>query len=263
MKYRGLIFLALVTLIFFLSYSIPPLYAVNQHTYYPHGLWLSGADYLEYDWYSRTQPAHLAFSLLIAGLNKAGLLAAGSTLIEVLLSLALIGGWWLQIYAVLTDLHEQKFTWPRPLSRLFLASVILGGVIVSWVLWWEMYFWIQTTGFRPRLHFFTLTGGFAGQYIFGGYLQPSEFGILMLLGVGLIHLRRPAWAVILFAIAATFQFSYFIHASIMVLIVVVWLYRTGQRTRTLRSALLYAALTLPTFVYALSFSINQPEAAEA
>jgi hypothetical protein len=96
-------------------------------------------------------------------------------------------------------------------------------------------------------------GGVAGQRLLGTVLQPSVFGAFLLLSVGLFLERRPLWAAVAIAVAATVHPTYLLSSAFLVL---AYLWLSWRESHSLRPAfalgLLALLLVLPIIVYTLT-----------
>jgi hypothetical protein len=105
-------------------------------------------------------------------------------------------------------------------------------------------------------------GGFAGQRLLGTVLQPSSFGVFLLLSIQQFLEDRPYRAVIAAAVAATVHPTYLLSAGILTLAYIVVEIRAGKDYR--RAALIGGlALILVLPILAYSTSSFFPTAADA
>ncbi len=74
----------MLTGVFFSTQPTVGLYFDNQVTYFLQGLRLSGQNpWLEADWFSQTRSLHIAFTLLVAGLDRLGILPQAMALLDI------------------------------------------------------------------------------------------------------------------------------------------------------------------------------------
>lgn len=243
-----------------------PLYYGNQHTYFPAGLARAGQEYLQADWFAGTRPPHVAFTYLVEILARLDILGAGVAAIQTLLEVALLAAIWL----VLAGIHGQLLAGRPGSERAWLAlttvsfSLIVLGMqyegapldLISDHAGEEVVNLGQTWEHTFRLE------GLAHQYIWGRYLQPSEFGILILLAIGVMLFERWRLGALLCGAATIMHAGYLPHAGLLVLVGAAWLYRGGRRRTALETLVIYGICALPVAVYALSFSFD-PGRAEA
>lgn len=81
--------------------------------------------------------------------------------------------------------------------------------------------------------------------------------------MALMQIGNVRFAFALFGFAALMHFSYFIHTSVLALVGLLWLFRSGQRVLTIQSAAIYSLFAIPAVAYASSIAFHQPDAAEA
>jgi hypothetical protein len=211
---------ALAILTLGLAYSQSPLFSSNQNQYFLHGAARAGIGFLRQDWLAGTAdptpvftglvewtyrllpPAafHLEY-LLLFGVYLAGLWLLADTAF----GLRATGGRTLLFLVLVVALHSAAL-------RL-IQSRLLGE---SWEYLWD--------------------GGVAGQRLLGPVFQPSTFGVLLLLSLGLFVRGRAAWAVAAAALAASVHPTYLLPAAILVLAYCLVLWREEHSLR--RPALL-------------------------
>src|SRR5947209_4063362 len=73
-----------------------------------------------------------------------------------------------------------------------------------------------------------LQAGVAGQYVLGGMLQPSVFGVLLVVAVCLFARDRPASAVVCVALAVAVHSTYLLPAGLLTLGFLAALVREGR-----------------------------------
>jgi len=224
----------LAALAFGLAYSQAPLYTSNQNQYFLHAAARTGAGSLSQDWLANTADPTPVFSWLVEVTYR--LLPPAAFYLEYLALLAVyLAAAWLIADSV----------WPLRGSRLrvlfFLAILTLlhsaalrqvQGQLLGEA--WE-YLW---------------DGGLAGQRVLGPVLQPSVFGVLLLLSLALYVRGHPAWAAAAAALAACVHPTYLLAAALLVL---VYAALEWQRTRRLlagvRIGLLALLIVLPILTY--------------
>jgi hypothetical protein len=265
MRIRVLIFVVLIPLLFIVSARFYGLYNSNQNSSFAYGLYFSGEEFLDRDWYSHTQPNHLLFSYLVSGLNRLGILSAGAQLIELSLALCLVLALWGQVYCVARDMAPENSAPGWRFDPLLASATIFGVMVLAWSWRDRLETALQSLGIEcfsvdTILNF---KDGLAGQYIFAGYLQPSEFGILILAAIVLVQWERWRIAIFLLGLAAAMHSSYLLHAGVLVAISLGWLLRHGQRSLVMPGAVVFGLLTAPFFLYGLTFMLSQPDSAEA
>lgn len=267
----GLRILAAATSASFLTiYAIKrhDLFYSNQNTYFPAALYRSGREFLQHDWFAQTRPPHLFFTYLIAALDRLQLLSIGVAVLEVLLEAALLLSIWLIAGGLLRklarnsdpNLQESSYValtsivfsllllgLQRPAALRDLLDALHGGDLFEMGRIWEREF---------------LLVGLAAQYIWGSYLQPSEFGILLLLSIGVMLHERWRLGALLAGLATVMHAGYLPHAALLVLATAAWLYRSERRRVSSQLIAIFGVVALPVVIYALTFAF-QPEAARA
>lgn len=192
-----LVFLFWAT-IFTLAYAQSPLYTSNQNQYFLHGLARAGVGYLSADWLANTIDPTPVFSGLVyltyrilpwppifyiyfgifAGIYLFSLLGIATEIFGIGGTRAKRG----MFLAVLVGLHSA--------AARYLIVRALG---VSWA--------------------YLLDGGVAGQRLLGSVLQPSTFGVLLVLSIYLFLRRKLAWAVVCLILASTVHPTYLLSAA--------------------------------------------------
>ena len=168
---------------------VPPVFPVdNQNTYLLSGLAGSGYGQLSADWMSTTTSPFLVFSWLVGGLNAIGLVP-GTRGASVLLALVFALG-------CVTIFRSRDAGSAGGWGPLCLFVLLLSVVAI---------------------HDTFMLRGMAGQYVLGMYLQPSEFGVLMVLAVALFAAGRPISPHVCAALAGLFHQSYLLPGAFLVL----------------------------------------------
>jgi len=232
-------------IIHFLAFNQPPdLFFSNQHSYFPHGIALAGQrPFTQVDWYSQTQPAHIVFTYYLALLETLHSLAVGAYLTEMLLAFTLLIAIYLLVKWYYNALSENILFLSAPPKPEYIAAIWLLFII-----------WLPIVNLN----------GLAAQGIFSGYLQPSDFGTLILLALALIAFERYWLAVILCGVASLFQASYLIHTSAIVGILCVYLLISDKDwKRALSLGVLYALIVAPIAVYSYNLSLGPIDGADA
>ena len=225
---------ALAILAFGLAYGQSPLYTSNQNQYFLHGAAEAGIGFLSEDWLANTADPTPAFSWIVEWTFR--LLPPAAFYLEYLLLFGVyLAGLWL-LGDALFELRTSRMR-----ALLFLALVVvlhsvalreIQGRLLGET--WE-YLW---------------DGGVAGQRLLGSVLQPSAFGVFLLLSVGLFAQGRMAWACAAAAAAAVVHPTYLLPAAILVLTycLIVWREERSLR-RPVLLGLLALALVTPILLY--------------
>jgi hypothetical protein len=102
--------------------------------------------------------------------------------------------------------------------------------------------------------------GVAGQYVLGATLQPSAFGVLLVVAVCLFVRGRPYLAGACVAVAATAHATYLLPGAMLTLGFLTALLREGRRKEALALGAFTLVLVLPITVYTLlAFRPSSPE----
>jgi hypothetical protein len=244
---KSLLFFLLGTILFTLAYAQDPLYTSNQNQYFLQGLARTGFGCLKGDWLANTLDPTPIFSVLVAVTHQIcpwegvyylyfGLLAAIYlySLLGIMAELygvvrSPVGRW--MALALLVSLHSAALR--------FGLTQWLGGV-------WDYLF----------------DGGVAGQRVLGAVLQPSTFGVFLLLSIYFFLRRRAVWAVITLVLAPVVHPTYLLSAAVLTL---VYMGLSFLESRELRRPFLigFGALVgvLPILVYTYQvFGPTTPEA---
>ena len=224
----------LAVLAFGLAYGQSPLYTSNQNQYFLHGAARAGIGFLSEDWLANTADPTPVFSWIVEWTYR--LLPPAAFYLEYLL---LFGVYLAGLWILADALFELRTSRTRAL--VFLAFIVILHSAALRVVQgrllgetWE-YLW---------------DGGVAGQRLLGTVLQPSSFGVFLLLSVGLFARGRFAWACASAALAASVHPTYLLPAAILVLAYCLIVWRQDRRLRRpLLLGLLALALVTPIVLY--------------
>jgi hypothetical protein len=221
--------------LFAVAHGQSPAFYSNQHQYLLHGLAKAGLGHLNEDWLANTHDPTPTFSTLVAVTYKAAgtfglhalyfvLLGAyfegARRLVEALPHFPTGGGARGLFLALFLAVHA---------CVLRVASAWLTGVDYPWY----------------------LQAGLAAQYLLGPGLQPSAFGVLLVVSLAAYANGRPVLAAGLAAAAAVMHSTYLLPAGLLTLGYMVGLIREGERWRALAAGLFALAVVLPAIVYNL------------
>lgn len=234
----NLAFIVLCTVFFALAYSQAPLFTSNQNQYFLQGLAKAGVGQLSEDWLVNTLDPTPVFSGIVY------------------FTYQLFG--WLPIFYI--------YFWI--LAGVYLFSLIgtadqIWGIKKDRQIYYS--FILLFTGLHAAALRFLLVrafgahwaylfdGGFAGQRLLGEVLQPSTFGVLLLLSINLFLKRKYYWAIVPLVLAATVHPTYLLSAAVLTAIymgVVLW------EKRDLKTAFIIGLLALlgvlPILIHTLS-----------
>jgi hypothetical protein len=229
-----------------LAYGQAPLYTSNQNQYFLHGLAQAGRGLLAEDWLANTADPTPVFTWLVAFTARYLPQAAFYIYYFLLFSV--------YVYS-LRRIADRLFGIDRSRAArwLFIALVFATHSAAMRVLLgrglggdWQYLF----------------DGGLAGQRLLGTVLQPSSFGVFLLLSVQQFLEGRPYRAVLAAAVAATVHPTYLLSAAVLTFAYMFAEIRAHKSyNQALRIGALALALVLPILVY--SFRSFIPSAADA
>src|SRR5262245_10035499 len=223
------------------SWEVRPLFFSNQNTYFVQGLRLAGVPGLQQDWLSQTRSPHIAFTWLVAALQTLGILQPGAQVIELLLQLGLVWAFW--IFSARHNSREPV----RDLRVRFMICAVFLVLLTERGIWSLIFSW----------------GGLASQYLYFGYLQPSEFGIFILMALAFLTLERYRLAIGLLVLATTFHVSYLLPCGVVAVTIAADRMYAGQKGEAFLLLALFGAGVVPIFAYALSFGGDAATVARA
>lgn len=232
-------YIGVTTLIFAIAFTQDPIYVSNQTTKFLQGLAQAGLGNLQEDWLANTIDPLPVFTFLVRW------------------SYTLFGKFIFYVYPLaIFGIYVYSLT--SIAAKLFRINDSVSKFLVFFTLF------IAAHGIRGELFGVKLAflyEGLAEQYIIDHYFHPAVFGVLMPLSMYLFWTRKPIWAIVLLAIAATIHPAYLPSAAILTLsyMLVSW-----QRHHDWKPPLAIGALAfvgvLPVFLYmTLTF---QPTTAE-
>jgi uncharacterized protein DUF6798 len=213
------------------SWEVRPLFFSNQNTYFAQGLRLAGVPGLQHDWLSQTRSPHIAFTWLVAALQSLGILHPGAQWLELLLQLCLVLAFW-----VFSGCHNSREP-VRDLPVRFMICAVFLVLLTERGIWSRIFSW----------------GGLADQYLYFGYLQPSEFGIFILIALALLTLERYRLAIGFLVLATTFHVSYLLPCGVVAVTIAADRAYEGQRREAFLLLALFGMGVAPIVAYGLSF----------
>lgn len=222
-------------LLFGIAYTQPRLYYSNQNQYFLHGLAWGGLGHLQEDWLANTADPVPNFSGLIAFTYR--------YLHEsffYLYYIVLLGIYFHALAGIFEHLSGGRAT---RLARLgFLALVVaLHSALLRWTS-------AQLFGVDYPWYF---QAGVANQYILGAGLQPSVFGVLLVLSIATFLHGRPFLAATWLSLAAVMHSTYLLSAALLTLAYLYLLWRDQRRRDALLVGLWALLLVSPVLVYNL------------
>jgi hypothetical protein len=206
----------------------------NQNQYYLHGAAIARAGDLKNDWLANTRDPTLVFSSLVALAYS----WPGSPALSIVY-VAMLMSYFLTIDRLLNALFGVERPGRCVVMAIFLfchSAVI--RVASAWLLGKDYPWYLQA--------------GVAGQYLLGPGLQPSVFGVFLLIGMANFAEDRPyraaAWAVM----AAVFHSTYFLTAALLLLGFQTELLARGRYRTAIGSGLTALAIAAPILVYVVT-----------
>lgn len=225
------------TAAFALTYAQSPLYTSNQNQYFLHGFARAGVGYLGGDWLANTADPTPLFSALAAAF-------ASWPWLFYLVYAALMGVYLFSLLAIAGRVVDLETSARR---RLALATLVLShSAALRYAL---------ARLFSPDAEFL-LEGGVAGQRLLGAVLQPSAFGVFLVLSLALFLRRRPVLAALAAAAAAAVHPTYLLGAGILLATYVAILVRDPASRRAALSAALVGGVLLGTTAVAVFFGFR-------
>ncbi len=224
-----------LTLIFGIAHTQAPLYYSNQHQYFLHGLARAKLGDLDRDWLANTADPTPLFSGLVAFTHRN--LHDGLFHVYFLLLLGLYANSLVGIFQYLTGRN-----WWSPPGLIFLASLVLAHAGAAR---YASAHWLG----KDYPWFFQ--AGVAGQYVLGPGLQPSVFGVLLLVAVRAFLRGRPWLAIVCVGLAADMHSTYLPTAAFLTLALMAATWRRGERRLALLLGVAGLFLVMPVLAYDL------------
>jgi hypothetical protein len=221
------------------AYRQSPLFSGNQNTYFLWGLARAGFGHLSSDWLANlTDPVPL-FTALVHVVQQ-----AGSHWMFYALHGLLVAAYALSLFLLVGCVLPKRSS----VTATVVAIALLTHIHLPWA--WDAWVdalpgtfasaWTMSDWLSP-----VLTHGVAAQYILGPWLQPSAFGVLLLVSLASFVHRREFIAVGFAALAAAIHPTYLIQAVILVVGFVVALLFEGHRKGARRISVLALSLMAP------------------
>ncbi len=238
-----LVFVVLWVVLFTLAYAQSPLYTSNQNQYFLHGYARAGYGLLAEDWLSNTLDPTPVFSSLIFLTYK---LFSWPPIFY--LYFAILAGVYLFSLAGIAKIIFK--IQPQDNWLLLTVLVLLHSAALR-------YLFVRIFNADWA---YLLDGGVAGQRLLGSVLQPSAFGVLLLLAIYCFMQEKPAWTVALLALTPTLHPTYLVSAGVLTLVLMGILY---FERRSVFPPLIFGGLTfigvLPILIHAfLTFGGTDP-----
>ncbi|QJW93021.1 DUF6798 domain-containing protein [Frigoriglobus tundricola] len=231
---------------FAVAHTQSPLYYSNQNQYWLHGAAIAGYGHLAGDWLATTRDPTPLFSALVAGAYA----TAGPWLLQPAY-FALLVGYFLTARWLVAAVPGFPDTRP---ARIVFAALFTAAhaAILRWAS-------VQLSGTDYPWYF---QSGLAAQYLLGPGIQPSAFGVLLLVAVAAFAHGKPVTAAGLAALAVGCHGTYALPSALLTLGFMVALARAG-RWRTVASIGAVALLVVsPAVIYNLYQFTAPPSTAD-
>lgn len=220
-------------LVFGLGYTQAPLYYSNQNQYFLHGLAQAGRGQLDQDWLAGTRDPTPVFSRLVACTYR--YLGEGWFYV-----------WYFGIFGIyfasMTGLFD-TLAGERNSPRRRLAFIVLFLAVHAAVL---RLFCARLVGTD---YLWYLQAGVAGQYLLGPGLQPSTFGVLLVLSLYLFVSDRPIAAGFCAGLAGFMHSTYLLGGASLVLAYQFVLWRQRRRWEAALTGTVALVVVLPVLAY--------------
>lgn len=233
---RGVLAFLFGAILFGVAYTQPRLYYSNQHQYFLHGLARGGDGYLDEDWLANTADPTPVFSSLVAFTLRH--LHEDCFYIYYLL---IFGTYCLAMISIFDALSGPRAS---GLTRLVFLTA-LSTVHAALTRWLSA----QLSGVDYPWYF---QAGVANQYLLGAGLQPSVFGVLLLVSIAAFLRNRPLSAAAWAALAAVFHSTYLLSAALMTMAYLYVLVRERRLGSALLAGLLALLVVAPVLTYNLA-----------
>jgi len=223
--------------VFAVIYGQSPLYTSNQYQYFLHGLARAGFGYLGNDWLANTIDPLPIFS---------GIVFITFRLIQTCLPFYLY-------YALLMGVYL--------VGVLGIMDVVfdLGRVKTHRLMFLILFLTLHSAALRFLLSRvagvadpFLLEGGVAGQRLLGQVLQPSSFGVFLVLSIYLFLRRQPYLSLLSLAVAIYFHSIYLLSGALLVLgyMWVIWREKRNV-ARALTLGVVALIIVSPSLIYTI------------
>ncbi|HWG47678.1 MAG TPA: DUF6798 domain-containing protein [Gemmataceae bacterium] len=223
------------SIVFGVSYTQPALYYSNQNQYFLHGLAHGDCGFLQDDWLANTADPAPVFSGLVAFTYRH-------------LSEAFFYVYYLLVLGVY--FHALVGIFSRVSGRPPTGLMRLGFIAIFVALHSALLRWTSAQLFGVDYPWY-LQAGVANQYLLGAGLQPSVFGVLLLLSIYTFLQDRPLAAVTASSLAAVLHSTYLLSAALLTLSYLYILGRDKRFREVCFTALLALVIVAPVLAYNL------------
>jgi hypothetical protein len=229
---RHLLEALLLAVAFAIAHTQSPLYYSNQNQYLLHGAALGGHGHLANDWLATTRDPTPVFSALVAGAYRVHPWLLQPVYFALLMGYFLAARWLVAAVPGAVDSRAARVMF----AALFTAA---HAAILRWAS-------VQLLGADyPWL----LQAGLASQYMLGPGIQPSAFGVLLLVAVAAFAHGRALLAAALVALAVVFHGTYALHSALLTTGFMVALALDGQGRKAALAGVAALAVVAPAVGY--------------
>lgn len=226
------------------AYGQAPLYYSNQNQYFLHGLAEANYGLLDEDWLANTADPTPAFSALVALTER-----YSSPSAFYLYHALLLGAYGAAMFGLFAH-----FAGPEKAQRRWPLFLVLFVAVHSALARWLSY---RLVGFDYPWFF---QAGVAGQYLLGAMLQPSFFGVLLVVAVCQFARGRPYLAAASTGLAAVMHSTYLLPGGLLTLGFLTALASRREWKTALGVGAVALALVVPAIAYVvLQFGPTSPE----
>jgi hypothetical protein len=240
----------LLGLLFAIAYTQSPLYTSNQNQYFLHGLAQAGLGFLEQDWLANTLDPTPVFSMLVELTYR----LFHQPVIFYCYYAFLLGIYLLAMLGIADELFQLRKSAARWLTFLALFFLIHSAAL--------RFFFSRVLSDNWT---YLLEDGVADQRLLGPVLQPSAFGVLLVVSIFLYLRKKLILAILAAILAATIHPTYLLSAAALTLTYLLGVYQAGAGQslgRRLKQPFLLAMLALlavfPILFYVYSSFGNTP-----
>jgi hypothetical protein len=232
-------------IVFCISHTQHILYHSNQNTKFLHGLANAGHGFLENDWLSNTWDPLLVFTTIVQFTYE--YLSPSFFYIYYYVIISLYFVFVVKIVAEIFNIKLKSF--------VMLAFVAV-FVLVHSELFHQLS--VKFLGISLRRLF---TFGFAFQYMFNHYFQPSVFGVLLIISLYYFIKKKYFVAVLFSSLAMVFHSAYFLHAALLTIVYMGYAYAENKRIlKSIYIGLLSLIIVLPVVINSMQhFESVSPE----
>jgi hypothetical protein len=224
------------TIAFGLAYAQAPLFTSNQNQYFLHGLARAGYGLLRQDWLANTVDPTPVFSLLVELTYR--WLPLGAFYLWTFL---LFGVYIYSLDGLASDVFHLQ---DDPVKhRLFLALFVAAHAALARFILQRILGDSWT---------YVLEGGLAGQRLLGSVIEPSMFGVFLLLSIYLFHRGKRAVSVVCAVAAATMHPTYLLSAGLLTIAYALVSFLGKERGWAVGIPALALILVIPILYYAAS-----------